>query len=95
MNRMLSFPYLNNASWSALELPSFPVHISLQWPFTMLNLRTFTSATYLAQIAFLGGNAQTNSSQLLGIVPKREVLYVGGKYTNVTVSLMSVGCRRS
>lgn len=52
----------------------------------MLNLRTFTSLTYLAQVAFYGGNAQTNSSQLLDIVPKREVLYVGGKYTNVTAS---------
>ncbi|KAJ4352035.1 uncharacterized protein N0V89_007381 [Didymosphaeria variabile] len=50
----------------------------------MLNLRTFTSVTYLAQIAVLGGNAQYNSSQLLDIVPKREVLYVGGKYTNMT-----------
>ncbi|KAL5439850.1 hypothetical protein PMIN07_011051 [Paraphaeosphaeria minitans] len=50
----------------------------------MLNLRTFTSVTCLAQIAFLGSNAQTNSSGLLNLVPKREVLYVGGKYTNNT-----------
>ena len=55
----------------------------------MVNLRTFTSLTYLTQVAFLGGNAQTNSSQLMDIVPKREVLYVGGRYTNITASLDS------
>jgi hypothetical protein len=95
MDRVLSFPYLNNAGWSAPELLSIPVNISLgfmQWvkgPFTMLNLRVFTCVTYLAHTAFSGCNAQTNSSQLLEIVPKREVLYVGGKYTNITVSLKS------
>jgi hypothetical protein len=52
----------------------------------MVNLRTFTSLTYLTQAAFLGVNARTNSSQLLDIVPKREVLYVGGRYTNITAS---------
>lgn len=52
----------------------------------MVNLRGFTSLTYLTQVAFLGGNAQPNSSQLLNIVPKREVLYVGGGYTNITAS---------
>jgi hypothetical protein len=56
---------------------------------TMVNFRIFTSLTYLTQIAFVGGNAQTNRSQLMDIVPKREVLYVGGKYTNVTASLGS------
>jgi hypothetical protein len=55
----------------------------------MVNLRTFPSLTYLMQAAFLGGNAQTNSSQLMDIVPKREVLYVGGRYTNITASLDS------
>lgn len=53
----------------------------------MVNLRTFTSLTYFTQVAFLGGNAQTNSSQLMDIVPKREVLYVGGEYADVTASL--------
>jgi hypothetical protein len=54
----------------------------------MINLRTFTSLAYLAQIAGLGINAHsTNSSQLANIVPKREVLYVGGQYTNFTVYL--------
>ena len=55
--------------------------------YSMVNIRTFTSVAYLSQFAFLGGNAQTNSSQLRDIVPKREVLYVGGKYTNITASL--------
>lgn len=55
----------------------------------MVNLRTFIFFTYLTQAASLGGNAQTNSSQLMDIVPKREVLYVGGRYTNITVSLNS------
>ena len=53
----------------------------------MVNFRAFTSLTYLTQIAFLGGNGQINSSELLDLVPRREVLYVGGRYTNVTVSL--------
>lgn len=53
----------------------------------MVNLRTLTSLTYLTQVAFTEGNAQTNSSQLLDIVPKREVFYVGGGYTNITASL--------
>jgi len=52
----------------------------------MVHLCTFTSLAYLSQIAFLGGNAQTNSSQLVNIIPKREVLYVGGQYTNITAS---------
>jgi hypothetical protein len=55
----------------------------------MVNLRTLTSLTYLAQVASLGGNAQTHSSQLRDIVPRREVLYVGGRYTNITASLVS------
>lgn len=50
----------------------------------MVHLCTLTSLAYLSQIVFLGGNAQTNSSQLVNIVPKREVLYVGGQYTNIT-----------
>lgn len=51
----------------------------------MVNFRAFTSLSYFSQLAFLGGNAQTNGSQLADIVPKREVLYVGGRYTNITV----------
>ena len=51
----------------------------------MANLRTFLLA-YATQSACLGGNAQPNGSDLADIVPKREVLYVGGQYTNVTAS---------
>ena len=54
----------------------------------MFNVRTLTSLTYLSQFAFLGSNAQTNASELVDIVPRRDVLYVGGKYTNVTVSFI-------
>ncbi|KAJ3475614.1 hypothetical protein NLG97_g9397 [Lecanicillium saksenae] len=43
----------------------------------------FGSFAYWSQIAFLGGNAQPNAS-LADIVPRREVLYVGGAYANVT-----------
>lgn len=63
---------------------------SMQWlqdRFNMVNLLTFTSLTYLTQIACLGCNAQTNTSMLLDIVPKREVFYVGGQYTNITASV--------
>lgn len=59
----------------------------LQDRVNMVNLRTLTSLAYLTQVASLGDNAQTHSSQLRDIVPKREVLYVGGRYTNVTASL--------
>lgn len=55
----------------------------------MVSLRAFTSLTYFTQVAFLGGDAQPNGSQLMDIVPRREVLYVGGQYTNMTVSLDS------
>jgi hypothetical protein len=53
----------------------------------MITIPTLTSLTHLVQVAFLGGNAQAHSSQLKDIVPHREVLYVGGRYTNVTVCL--------
>jgi hypothetical protein len=52
----------------------------------MVNLRTFASFTYLMQAAFPGDNAQTDSSRLLDIVTKREILYVGGRYANITAS---------
>jgi hypothetical protein len=75
---------------SLLTTASFPRSLQLlQNCFNMFNLRTFTSLTYLTQVAFLGGNAQAKSSQLKDIVPKREVLYVGGRYTNITASLDS------
>jgi hypothetical protein len=53
----------------------------------MFSFRTLTSLTYLTHVAFLGGNVQTHGSQLRDIVSKREVLYVGGRYTNITASL--------
>lgn len=61
----------------------------LQDQVNMVNLRTFASFAYLTQVAFAGDDVYTNSSQLRDIVPKRDVLYVGGQYTNVTASLNS------
>jgi hypothetical protein len=55
----------------------------------MVSFRSLTSFAFVAQGALLGANAHDNSSRLLNIVPKREVLYVGGRYTNITVSLES------
>lgn len=74
-----------------LELSSLPTNTYFLAPvqYNMVNLRTLTSVTYLAQVAFLGGDAQTNGSQLRNIIPKREVLYVGGQYTDITASLDS------
>jgi hypothetical protein len=40
----------------------------------MVNLRALTPFTFLSQVAFIGANAHSNSSELLDIVPKREVL---------------------
>lgn len=53
----------------------------------MLDFGTLTSLTYLVQVASRLGHAQTNGAQLLGIVPKREVLYIGGQYKNITARL--------
>ncbi|KAJ9492326.1 hypothetical protein VN97_g911 [Penicillium thymicola] len=50
----------------------------------MVKFSTLTSLTYLTQVAFVGGNVHTHSPQLRDIVPKREVLYVGGRYANIT-----------
>ena len=55
----------------------------------MLNFRTLTSLACLTYFAFRGGNVQTRGSQLRDIISKREVLYVGGRYTNITASLGS------
>ncbi|KAH6644179.1 Alpha/Beta hydrolase protein [Boeremia exigua] len=49
----------------------------------MLNIRCFS---FLAGVTLLGCNTQTNRSRLEAVVPKREILYVGGRYTNVTDS---------
>lgn len=50
----------------------------------------FGSFTYWTQIAFLGSHAQSNAStSLADIVPRREVVYVGGAYTNITVCFTS------
>lgn len=74
-----------------LEFSSLPTNTfffgSVQY--NMVNLRTFTSVTYLTQVVSLGGNAETNGPQLMDIIPKREVLYVGGQYTDITASLDS------
>lgn len=52
----------------------------------MRNSPALTAFAYLTQFALLGCNAQTYNTDLRDIVPKREVLYVGGQYKNVTVS---------
>lgn len=52
----------------------------------MWNSSAFIALAYLTQFRLSGCNAQTNDPPLEDIVPKREVLYVGGQYKNVTVS---------
>jgi hypothetical protein len=51
----------------------------------MVNLHILTSLTCITQLAVAAGNEQTNDTRLKDIVPKRDVLYVGGQYTNITV----------
>ena len=53
----------------------------------MVKLWALGYLTYLTQVTFPVGNAQTDSSQLMDLIPKREVFYVGGQYTNISVSL--------
>ncbi|XWW97834.1 hypothetical protein V2A60_005821 [Cordyceps javanica] len=51
----------------------------------MVNLTaSLTFFAYWTQFVFLGSNASHNDSSLSDIVPRRDVLYVGGEYTNVT-----------
>lgn len=69
-----------------LFVPLRQFKLALQYCANMVNLRALTSLTYLAQVAVLGSNAHTNSSHLTGIVPWREVLYVGGRYENIVAS---------
>jgi hypothetical protein len=85
----LSYKFELNLS-SLLTNATFPGSLQLlQNCLAMFNLCTFTSLTCFTQVAFLGANAQAKSSQLKDIVPKREVLYVGGRYTNITASIDS------
>lgn len=58
----------------------------------MVNFGSFASLTYWTQIAFLGSRAQSNHSALADIVPRREVMYVGGEYTNITVRFLAAPC---
>jgi hypothetical protein len=51
----------------------------------MLYPRTLTSLTCVTQLAVVAGNAHNNNSQLQDIVPRRDVLYVGGQYMNIAV----------
>ena len=53
----------------------------------MVNFRTLAAFAYAAQYGALGASAGNGRSWLLDLVPKREVLYVGGRYTNITVGL--------
>lgn len=53
----------------------------------MVNLRRFFYLASGALVASPGCKAQTNASTLTDIVPKREVLYVGGQYINMAASV--------
>jgi hypothetical protein len=63
---------------TAVGLSSYPANLSFsrssQGWVNMVNLRALTPFTFLSQVAFIGANAHSNSSELLNIVPKREVL---------------------
>jgi hypothetical protein len=52
----------------------------------MRNSPALIAFASLTQLTLFGCNAQTTNTDLKDIVPKREVLYVGGQYKNVTVS---------
>lgn len=52
----------------------------------MFNSSAFVAFATLTQLALSGVNAQSNYDHLKDIVPKRDVMYVGGQYQNVTVS---------
>ena len=52
----------------------------------MRNSPALIALACLTSFTSFGCNAQTYNVDLKDIVPKREVLYVGGQYKNVTVS---------
>jgi hypothetical protein len=53
----------------------------------MMGLRTLGDLLCLTQV-ILGGGAQFNRTSLEQVIPRREILYVGGRYTNITASLI-------
>ena len=53
----------------------------------MMGIGTLGDLLCLTQI-MLGGDAQTNRTSFEPVVPRREILYVGGRYTNITASLI-------
>jgi hypothetical protein len=53
----------------------------------MIGIRTLGDLLYLTQV-ILNGGAQFNHTSLEQVIPKREILYVGGRYTNITASLI-------
>lgn len=52
----------------------------------MVNLCAYGVTICLMQLA-LGSNTQKDRTHLKKITPKRDVFYVGGRYTNITASL--------
>lgn len=55
----------------------------------MISLSTLSLLISVMQAVLIEGNVRSPPTQLKDIVPKREVLYVGGEYTNVKASLDS------
>jgi hypothetical protein len=52
----------------------------------MVNLRALGCLPSVAHVVVLGCNVQTGIPNLEALVPKREVFYVGGQYTNISVT---------
>ena len=53
----------------------------------MMGIDTLGDLLCLTQV-ILGGGAKTNRTSLEQVIPRREILYVGGRYTNITASLI-------
>ena len=53
----------------------------------MIGKDTLGDLLCLTQV-ILGGGAKTNRTSLEQVIPRREILYVGGRYTNITASLI-------
>lgn len=52
----------------------------------MMGINTLGDLLCLTQV-ILGGGSRNNRTSLEHVIPRREILYVGGRYTNITASL--------
>jgi hypothetical protein len=88
-------PYLHailSVSFASLDI-QFVFESRVEWLLgatnraNMMGIRTSGDLLCLTQV-ILGSGAKFNRTGLGQVIPRREILYVGGRYTNITASLI-------